>query len=107
VIQVAVSAGDERRVSWALGDGIGDEVWAGLPPEYAPSVLDGALNAGTLPLLGSGELRFDCAAYGQVGSCERVFQRLAAIVVALLSREPKAPSEQELGALLAYPNWAT
>lgn len=60
-----------------------DKVHLGLIPAYANAVRRGAMMiAGPRPK--SGDLVFDQAIYGEVGSSELVFERLAACVTELL-----------------------
>ena len=100
-LQVAVSDNGGQRIDWSLASGI-DEVRAGLPQEYAESMLDGALTADEVHGLGSGVLRFQHAAYAVVGSSPWIFQHLAVLVVRLLASELNSRSERELAALLEY-----
>jgi hypothetical protein len=110
VIQVAVGSAFEipsnwrfpefsrKETSWALAARV-DSIYVGLPEEYAPAVLNGAVRAGAL--LGSGLVRFDCATHGLIGSSQRVFQDLARLVVEILSYEPTGLSEEQLHSIVA------
>jgi len=98
VVQLAISANTEKQVDWSLAASI-DEVYAGMPLEYADSVLDGVV--GAEEILGSGVLRFESAAHGVVGSSPRIFRQLARDVVRLLSYKVESLSEEELTILFS------
>lgn len=99
LVQVAVSPNDGEVVPWSIADR-SDEVRAGLPHEYVDGVVAGVNAAESPRLLGSGVLRFNCAAHGAVGSSQDVFRRAAMIVVRLLCLDPRSVSEQRLVELL-------
>lgn len=74
-----------------------DKVRVGLPAEYVEGVLDGvALAKGELDRLAAGKLLLNCAAHGEIGSCEVVFKHLALALVKLFNREGQALSDEEL-----------
>lgn len=73
-----------------------DEVYIGLPPEYVGGVLLGVASSSADEALGAGMLRFDCAAYGLIGSSQHIFQRLARIIVELLKFGPRFISDTEV-----------
>ncbi len=65
-----------------------DIVRVGLPGEYSNSVIEGALQALNHQLcteLGSGIIQFDQAAWGEIGSSNKIFRQIAATVVQLLA----------------------
>jgi len=88
-------------VDWALAARI-DEVYPGMPLEYANSVLEGVL--GAEEILGSGVLRFETAAHGIVSSSRRMFRQLALDLVHLLSYKVESLSEEELTTLFSTPS---
>ena len=67
-----------------------DQVWCGLPDEYADAVLKG-ITAGVTsygyPKAAS--LRISFAAHGEIGSAPKVFERIGKAVVALLLASPE------------------
>jgi len=74
-----------------------DKVRVGLPAEYVEGVLGGvALAKGELDRLAAGKLLINCAAHGEIGSCEVVFKHLALALVKLFNREGQALSDGEL-----------
>jgi hypothetical protein len=99
VIQVAISDYNGQPLEWSLAQQI-DNVYTGLPAEYAQSVFEGASEAETV--LGSGVLRFDCAAHGLVGSSPVIFRLLSKAIVHLLAAAKKQVAETELRELLGY-----
>jgi hypothetical protein len=99
LLQVSVSSADGRCFDAALAGAI-DEVRFGLPREYAEGVLDGAAAAGAIHVLGSGVLRFRCAAHGKVGSSSNHFRRLAMLVVQLLCLNTESITEEEVAGLI-------
>ena len=94
-LQVASSAAEGTPLTWALA-GRCDEVYAGLPEEYAACVLDTATDAAHMHDLGPGILRFDHAAHGVVGSSRWLFGELGRVVVTLLARPGGLWSDDEL-----------
>jgi hypothetical protein len=104
-VRVAVSRDEQDPVPWALGTSYGDVARAGLTAEYAPTVLEGACEADALRQLGCGILSFECAAVADMYSAPARFQRLASIVVRLLSLDPKTTTEADLLELLQSSNW--
>jgi len=84
VISVSESGeGDARTYAESLASRL-DTVWVGLPHPYAISVLDAA--KATAPRALSGELSFDCAAHGMVGSSAQLFANCASAIVELLGQ---------------------
>lgn len=76
----------------------------GLPAEYAESVFRGALR--TCAQIGKpfmGNLDFNCAAHGSVGSCSLIFEWLAAVVTSILSGSEQGSREEALIELLSAP----
>ncbi len=98
LVQVAFCGDTAKQVEWSLAAKV-DKIYAGLTSEYAPSVLDGALRVAET--LGSGVLRFECAAHGVVGSSPKIFRQLATISVELLTARAESLSEEELTALIS------
>lgn len=86
------------KLPWALASKV-DEVWAGLPLEYADAILDSAQLVPEIMVLGSGTLTFDRAAYGVVSSNANIFKRLTASVIRLLAVE-KVPTDESVRGLL-------
>jgi hypothetical protein len=72
---------------------------AGLPNEYAQSVLDGASMAGRV--LGAGILRFHRAAHSREASSKELFHRLARLVVELMAIN-QASGEQVATVIQTY-----
>lgn len=100
LVKLAVSENVEAEIDWSLASSI-DKVCAGLPVEYADSVLDGVIHSGKI--LGSGVLFFNCAAHGEIGSSPQMFRQLALRVVRLIASASmrKSFSEEELAELLS------
>jgi len=99
VIRVAISrnGGAPFPDSIALSS---DEARVGLPDEFSNAVVEGVTNQiAKMAGLGSGELVFDRAAYGSVGSAPIVFKWLAACLVQLL-RKGDCVSQQEVVEIL-------
>jgi len=66
----------------------------GLPKELADAVLEGVADARQRGArLGSGELRFDCAVYGPVGSSPSLFRQLSEAVTLLIARNRLSTSD--------------
>jgi hypothetical protein len=99
-IEVAISVTSRRKMEWSLAS-TADNVWIGLRYEYVEPVIDGAL--GAAQILGSGVLRFQCGAYGDVGSSPMLFRHLSRIVVDLLAHEQGPLSGDEIRLLLRFP----
>ena len=76
---------------------------AGLPNEYAPSVLDGASVAGRV--LGAGILRFHRAADSREAFSEELFRRLARLLVELMAIN-QASAEQVASVIRDYGNFS-
>lgn len=71
-----------------------DVVRVGLPKEYGNGVIEGVklgLNERFLEVLGSGVLRFDQAAHGEIGSSNQFFRQISATIIQLLSLDIKNP----------------
>jgi len=98
-IRVGISTCEGQTISKTLAGSI-DQVRLGLPLEYAESVLQGAASVGSLSLLGSGTLSFDCAAHGEIGSSSHVFERLAALVVQLIQLNVETTPTEYLTAMV-------
>jgi hypothetical protein len=98
-LQVVVSSDKGRRFDSSLAGSI-DEVRFGLPREYSEAVQDGVTSARANLLLGSGLLRFDCAAHGKVGSSPNLFRLLAKVIVRLLCGNAESVTEESLVRLL-------
>jgi hypothetical protein len=80
-----------------------EEVRVGLPEEYAPSVVEGILEAERqTPNLVSGRLLIHCAAHGIVGSSRWLFARLARTLTKILTLESMPSSEEEAASHLSF-----
>jgi hypothetical protein len=74
-----------------------DKVHTGLPLEFAEAVCVGLQTTlQQLAVVPRGTLAIICAAHGEIGSCDAVFQQLGAVLVKLLHASPAAPSDDEL-----------
>lgn len=63
-----------------------DDPRVGLPNEYAYSIIDGVLAAKEEDkVFSSGEIKFNCAAYSPISSCEFIFKHLSQAVTKILS----------------------
>ena len=96
-LEVLVSTNSEAVFQQSLAAKL-DQVRIGLPSEYSQSVIDGTLHSldqKSLESLGSGVLRFDKAAHGEIGSSNKFFRKIAATVVQLLMLD-KASNEKEV-----------
>lgn len=100
LIQVVCSTENGCLLDWALA-GRCDEVHAGLPAEYASSVLDAAGTADGVADLSAGLLRFDHAAHGDVGSSSWFFGQLGRLLVSLLPRDVSQIRDDELAEIIA------
>jgi hypothetical protein len=95
VVQVPISLDTGQIIPDALV-GRHDTVYAGLPQEYLPGVLDSAMNMVEMPFLGSGTLCFCRSAHGSLGSSIKFFGLLTTLVIKLLLLERQAISEEAL-----------
>lgn len=68
---------------------IADEIHSGLPLEYAEQVFDVAKNFLKNTSCSSGEITFDIAAHGHVGSSESVFRLVTEVLLQLLVNNNK------------------
>ena len=96
-LAVLVSTNNEFIFEQSIASQL-DRVRVGLPNEYSQSIVDGALKAldrETIVKLGSGLIQFDLAAHGEIGSSNKFFRKIAAIVVQLLTIDTGS-SEQEV-----------
>jgi hypothetical protein len=83
-VAVQTSEMQVRRFTSALAGQL-DEVWCGIPDEYAGGVLRGAVDG--LNKFGAPDVKtiaFRMGAYGKIGSTPRLFERLGAVAIALL-----------------------
>lgn len=99
VVQILISLEEGPMIPDALASR-NDTVHVGLPQEYLQGVLHGILNTSERHLLGSGTLRFCCAASGSLGSSIKLFGILTALVIQLLLLEKEAVSEDQLLTLI-------
>ena len=88
-IKVNISTPEGAGYEESLAKNV-DEVYVGLPSEYANSVLMGASEAVETSGIGFGTLSFHCGAHGVVGSSRMFFRLLAKIVVKLMTIEPSS-----------------
>lgn len=96
-VLVSSNAGSLFPGSIALAS---DETRIGLPSEFSQAVVEGAIEEITKTGgLGSGELLFDRAVHGSVGSAPIVFKWLAACLVQLL-RECESITQQQIADIL-------
>lgn len=95
-VEVSSSSNSERLLTDSLASGI-DEVRVGLPAEYIAAILRGvdavALEVGGVA---SGKLVINCGAYGVVGSCQAIYESLAATLVKLCNIATNDVSDSEL-----------
>ncbi|MDX1932455.1 MAG: hypothetical protein SFU56_07605 [Capsulimonadales bacterium] len=77
-----------------------DTVLIGLPYEYAQAVLNSVAHSDISEQLGSGLIRFDCAAHGEVGSSSSAFVRLSLIVTQLLTLDVTERSYNDIASIL-------
>ena len=99
-IEILVDVSDDTStlIEWSL---VTDEVYIGLPHDYAISIRDSLCNASELSLLGSGSFHICCAAHSLTGSSRAIFRQLSIILVRLLAIETPS-SEEELLKLLQF-----
>lgn len=100
-MNVYISSENERFFEGCLGCG-NDEVRVGLPAQYAKGVMDGMDLAKTelKNAFASGNLLINCAAHGNIGSCEAVFKHLTAILIKLFNTVGNDPTDEDLIKLL-------
>ncbi len=98
--ELRVSVGITSNNGAQLGNSLAsllDDVRIGLPEEYGKGVVEGVSNVhselGGLP---SGELYFEQAAYGEIGSSKSVFRELGCTITKLVSLKNIDLTEQEL-----------
>jgi hypothetical protein len=98
----------DRRDTWEGIQGSREQAYRGLPDEYVPWIIDGAIHGiQTYPLHG-GELSFAAGCHGIIGSYPRLFRALARVVIGLLVVGPDLPDvlaelvRKELAAGEAY-----
>lgn len=74
-----------------------DAVRFGLPMEYSQSVIEGisnSLNNQVIEIIGSGVIRFDRAAHGEISSSKKFFRNIASIVMQLLLLDENNQQEE-------------
>lgn len=74
-----------------------DTVKIGLPEEYSQSVIDGivnSLNNQIIQTLGSGVIKIEQAAHGEISSSKKMFRNIAATVIQLLLLDQVSPQEE-------------
>jgi len=106
VVQILVSTTEEADYKKSIASEQHlDTVRVGLPREYSNSVIEGALqalNPQSCTELGSGILRFDQAAWGEIGSSNKIFRQIAATVVQLLALNSDKNQTQLTEIIKAY-----
>jgi hypothetical protein len=103
-IEVLVSTNTESVFQQSIAANL-DKVRVGLPREYSQSVIDGvlySLDKKSLEILGSGVLRFDKAAHGEIGSSNKFFRKIAATVVQLLMLDKTSNGKEVTAIVKAY-----
>ena len=99
-VEILCSEDTTAPFEGSLSDGV-DRACLGLPEEYANAIVSAiTTQPGDAALkLGSGRLRFDCAAHGEVGSSQFGFSRLTGILLELLAVEDAGTSPESLSAI--------
>lgn len=87
-------------VDWALAAGV-DSVHPGLPPYLVSAVVAGVTTSQDHRSLGSGELYVDCAAFGEVGSAERIFEQLANAVICVCAHHEEEFTAERIRGLFS------
>lgn len=102
-VRVLTCSGNRRRFKDAIALA-SDEVYVGLPDEFAAAVIEGVVEQNKRPGgLASGELVFQCAAHGLVGSSPTIFKWLSAVLVRILNLSAENLGEPKLAELLREP----
>lgn len=91
-----------RELSWALASRL-DNIFTGLPTEYAVAVLEKAVESPIIQQIGEGVLEFRYAAHGVVGSSINVFKRLCSVTLELLCQKTKDVNTEQIEALISPP----
>jgi hypothetical protein len=99
ILQIPYSDGIGDLLTGSLAERI-DTVHVGLASEYVSAFLESTLLPDAALMLGSGTLRYSCAAHGEVGSSEMFFEVLGRVVMRLLSLQDMSTSEADLVLLL-------
>lgn len=82
-----------------------DTVKIGLPEEYSQSVIDGivnSLNNQMIQTLGSGIIKIEQAAHGEMSSSKKMFRNIAATIIHLLVLDQVSPQEEVTAIVKAY-----
>jgi hypothetical protein len=95
-VEVRVSTENESIFKNSMAAQV-DTVRIGLPREYSQSVIEGiisSLNQRTIEILGSGVIRLEQAAHGEISSSKKFFRNIAASVMQLLLLDQVNPQEE-------------
>lgn len=95
-VEVRVSTENESIFPSSIADEF-DTVKIGLPEEYSQSVIDGivnSLNNQIIQTLGSGVIKIEQAAHGEISSSKKMFRNIAATVIQLLLLDQVSPQEE-------------
>jgi hypothetical protein len=95
-LELPVCSEPGEHLSWSLAAAV-DEVRAGLPEEYAQSVLDAAAAP---EVLGSGTLVLTPAAHAMVGSSPRMFSRVTSALLDIMALNTEDVTNELLGRIL-------
>jgi hypothetical protein len=100
VIEVLKQTASEfKKLNWTLVRSV-DEVFAGLPSEYADGVLKAAVECKATSSLGPGILKFGWAAHGKIGSSTDFFERITCAIIELLKSNVSSLSDDKLAEIL-------
>ncbi len=95
-VEIRVSTDSESILNNSIAAQF-DTVRVGLPMEYSQSIIEeifNSLNNQVIDFFGSGVIRFDKAAHGEISSSKKIFRSVAAIVMQLLLLEQVSPPEE-------------
>ena len=73
-----------------------DDVYVGLPEEYANSVFEGIIESKVINDLGGGNLRITQSAHGRIGSSPWLFKKLGNILPVVLASDSAMDWEKAL-----------
>jgi hypothetical protein len=95
-VEVRVSTENESIFKNSMAAQV-DTVRIGLPREYSQSTIEGivsSLNQRNIETLGSGVIRLEQAAHGEISSSQKFFRNIAASVMRLLLLDRVSPQEE-------------